>query len=247
MKNIIITGGFSGIGYATAQIFSNNGYKVHILDHKTPVSSQKDQNIIYYSCDVRDFESVQKSVLAIAKENAIHSLFVNAGVHFSGSIEETNLEDFENVLGVNLRGTYYVLKEVLPLMRKQNFGSVVLTGSDQSLIGKKKSFIYGATKSAIAQMTKSLALDYAPYQIRVNCVCPGAIQTPLYDQAIQNFAKKNQIQNTEELEKQVREKHPLGRIGTPKEVGELVYFLCSEKASFITGSIVSVDGGYVAQ
>ena len=132
-------------------------------------------------------------------------------------------------------------------MREQRHGSIVLMGSDQSLIGKKKSAIYGATKGAIGQLTKSTALDYAEYGIRVNCVCPGAIDTPLCEGAIKNFTTKYTTESVESLLQKVQEKHPLNRLGKPEEVANVILFVCSNEASFITGSLISIDGGYVAQ
>lgn len=132
-------------------------------------------------------------------------------------------------------------------MNSQKSGSIVLTGSDQSTIGKKHSFIYGATKGAIGQMTKSLALDCAPFNVRVNCVCPGAIKTDLYDGAVKNAAEKYFGGDIKPVEDGVKQKHPLGRIGTPEEVAKLVYFLCSDDAGFMTGGLIPVDGGYTCQ
>ena len=132
-------------------------------------------------------------------------------------------------------------------MRKNKRGAIVLVSSEQALVGKKNSAIYGATKAAIAQLAKSTALDYAKYGIRVNCVCPGTIDTPLYQKAINNYAKKTGL-SLHDIEQDEADQQPLGRVGQAQEVAELIYFLsCNDKAGFITGSIHLIDGGYTAQ
>lgn len=246
---IVITGGSRGIGAATAALFTERGDQVYVLDIKTPLFDLvKLTDVKHIDCDVSRFESVQSAIEKIKTEaGRIDCLFVNAGIHISATLEETTLEQFENVLGINFKGAFHTLKCVLPMMNSQKSGAIVLTGSDQSVIGKKHSFVYGATKGAIGQMTKSLALDCAPFNIRVNCVCPGAIKTDLYDNAVKNAADKYCNGDINSVEDGVKQKHPLGRVGTPEEVAKLVYFLCSDEASYMTGGLIPVDGGYTCQ
>jgi len=242
-KIAVVTGGASGIGLASAQRFSKEGAKTYVLDIQSPKNSAP--SITSLECDVSQFNSVKKAVdTVIKKEKRIDIAFANAGIHIYGNIEETSPEDFEKVLAVNLKGTFYLLKCVLPIMRKQNQGSVILMGSDQSLIGKSCSTAYGVTKGAIAQLTKSTAVDYGPFNIRVNCVCPGAIETPLYEKAVEIYATKYAKMSKQELVKGIPQKYPLRRIGKPEEVANTVAFLASDESSFMTGAIVSVDGGY---
>jgi NAD(P)-dependent dehydrogenase (short-subunit alcohol dehydrogenase family) len=132
-------------------------------------------------------------------------------------------------------------------MAKQKKGAIVITGSDQSVVGRAHSAIYGATKGAIAQLTKSAALAYAPYNVRVNCVCPASIETPFYKKAIEGVAQKYHDGNLKKLKELDAREHPLGRIGQPEEVANLVAYLCSDEASFITGSIQLIDGGLTAR
>lgn len=244
-KNIIITGGSSGIGADTAKRFARKGGKVFILDKNPP--DEEYQNITYIHCDVSNFESVRDSVqrvLEVAKE--IHILFANAGIHLFANIEETSIDEIDLVINVNLKGVLYALKTVLPIMKDQSYGSIVLMGSDQSLIGKEKSCVYGATKAAIAQIAKSTAIEYAKYNIRVNCVCPGTIDTPLMHAAVHRFF---QITGTpaEEVIKSLEKAQPINRIGRVEDVSKAVLFLSSDKSSFTTGATLSIDGGYTAQ
>ena len=242
-KIAIVTGASSGIGRATKIKLREQGVVVYNLDL---VNDHADYEF-YIHCDVSDFDSVEGAVDQVySKHQKLDLLFANAGIHFVGNIEETRIEDFEKVLSVNLKSVFYTLKAALPHMKKQRKGSIVLMGSDQSLVGKGRSSVYGLTKGAIAQLTKSTAIDYAPYNIRVNCVCPGTIETPLLDNAVQGFKR---IANLEEevIMESLKTAQPINRIAQPSEVANVVSFLLSEESSFMTGSLCSVDGGYVCQ
>ena len=242
-KIAVITGASSGIGKATRKLLIDKGAIVYNLDLFSEVSNDE----FYVYCDVSDFNSVKDSVKKICnKHDSIDLLFANAGLHKVGNIEETSLEDFEKVLSVNLKGVFYILKEILPIMKARGKGNIVLMGSDQSIVGKGKSSVYGLTKGAIGQLTKSTAIDYADYNIRVNCICPGTIDTPLLDKAIEGFSSltnltKDTILTTLELAQ------PIKRIAKPYEIANVVGFLLSDESSFITGSLFSADGGYTCQ
>ncbi len=129
---------------------------------------------------------------------------------------------------------------------KNEKGSIVLMGSDQSFVGKGCSSVYGLTKAAIGQLTKSTAIDYAAYGVRVNCVCPGTMNTPLFENAVESLSKKTNTPKNE-IHNQLYQAQPLQRIGRPEEIASAVLFLCSDEASFITGTLLPVDGGYTAQ
>ena len=131
-------------------------------------------------------------------------------------------------------------------MKQQQKGSIVLMGSDQVFIGKASSSVYGMTKGAIGQLTKSTAIDYAPFNIRVNCICPGTIDTPLLHKAVDHFSAKTGTAQ-DEVYKSLDGVQPMGRIGKPEEIAQSIVFLLSDESSFTTGSLFAVDGGYVCQ
>ena len=247
-KVFIVTGGSTGIGAATVKSLIESGASVFNLDLvKSPTLSDAEK-YQYIHCDVSKSESVSIAIKDVMKQSGgkLNGLFSNAGIHFFGTIEDTDLDTFRRVLDVNFSGTFYVLKEVIPILKKNGSGSIVLMGSDQSLIGKGASAIYGATKGAIGQLTKSLAIDYAEFGIRVNCVCPGTIETPLYHNAVDFYCKKTGADKNE-VYSGLANSQPIKRVGKPEEVSNLVLFLLSDQSSFMTGGLVSVDGGYVAQ
>jgi len=242
-KIAIITGASSGIGEATKLKLREKGAIVYNLD----LFNNDPNDEYFFQCDVRDYVSVSKAVMEVHnKHGKLDLLFANAGIHFVGNIEETSIENFEEVISVNLKSVFYSLKVVLPYMRMQENGNIVLMGSDQSIIGKGRSAVYGLTKGAIAQLTKSTAIDYAAYNIRVNCICPGTIQTPLLDKAIEGF-KKNTNLESDFILKSLETAQPINRIAHPNEIANVVCFLLSDDSSFMTGSLCSVDGGYTCQ
>ncbi|MFW8589807.1 SDR family NAD(P)-dependent oxidoreductase [Glaciecola sp. 2405UD65-10] len=238
-KTLVITGASSGIGLAIAKYFDTRNYNVFNLDIVPSTVGT------FIECSVTNQAQVNEEIARIGKAYGIDVLISNAGVHFSGNIENTNNDDFERVLNINVKGAYYATRAAIPFMRAQNSGSIIYIGSDQSLVAKQNSFIYGLTKHALASMAKSTALDYAKFNVRANIICPGTIETPLYHAAINRYCEKS----GEEIDKVHAEEalqQPLGRIGQAEDVAALAYFLASDEASFITGSSYPVDGGYTA-
>src|SRR5262249_39249863 len=149
-------------------------------------------------------------------------------------------------IAINIYGSFYSVKYVLPYMKAAGKGSIVLMGSDQTISGKGQSSVYGLTKGAIGQLTKSTAIDYAKYNIRVNCICPGTIDTPLLHRAVTRFSSLNN-EPYNNVMKALDAAQPWGRIGRAEEIATVVEFLLSDQNSFMTGSLVSSDGGYVCQ
>jgi NAD(P)-dependent dehydrogenase (short-subunit alcohol dehydrogenase family) len=241
MKKIcVVTGGSSGIGLSIVKLFEQNNYHVFNLD-LSPSSFGE-----FCHCDVTDVNQVTSIIDNITKHQAIDVLVSNAGIHFSANIENTSEADFDKVFNINVKGAYAAVKAVLPSMKTQNNGAIILMSSDQALVAKHNSFAYNLSKAALASMAKTTALDYAAFNIRANAVCPGTIETPLYHHAIDNYCQKSG-ENKTEIHQEEKKSQPLNRLGQPEEVAELVLFLASDKAKFITGSLQVIDGGYTAQ
>jgi len=239
-KTCIVTGGSSGIGLSIVQLFIENNYQVFNLD-----LAPSEQGI-YKSCDVTNVNQVEKIIQDISNEYPIDVLVSNAGIHFSGNIENTTEADFERVLNINVKGAYAAVKSVLPSMKKHQKGSIILIASDQALVAKYNSFAYNLSKAALASMAKTTALDYASFNIRANAVCPGTIETPLYHKAINNYCERSG-EDKAKVHQEEANLQPLARLGQPEEVAELVLFLASDKSTFITGSLQVIDGGYTVQ
>lgn len=241
----IVTGGSLGIGFAVCKLFSQNGYQVINLDIRD--FEEALPNAIWKPCDVSVVRNIEAAVNeVISSYQRIDALVCNAGIHVSATIEDTDEALLDKVLNLNVKGAYGAIKSCLPTMKEQGSGAIVVMGSDQSFIGKRNSFAYGVSKGALASMAKTTALDYAPYNIRVNAVCPGTIETPLFHNTIDNYVARSGADKNEVVAEEAAAQ-PIGRLGQPEDVAELTYFLCSNKASFITGSLYAVDGGYTAQ
>ncbi|GFD67535.1 short-chain dehydrogenase [Alteromonas sp. KUL106] len=241
----IVTGGSLGIGYAVCKVFSQNGYDVVNLDIRD--FEQPLLNSLWKPCDVSVVSNIELSIREVlAMYGRIDALVCNAGIHVSATIEETDEVLLDKVINLNIKGAYGAIKSCLPTMKAQGSGAIVVMGSDQSFVGKRNSFAYGLSKGALASVAKTTALDYASYNIRVNAVCPGTIETPLFHNAIDNYVARSGA-NKDEVVAEEAAAQPIGRLGQPEDVAELTYFLCSSKASFITGSLYAVDGGYTTQ
>jgi NAD(P)-dependent dehydrogenase (short-subunit alcohol dehydrogenase family) len=242
-KIAIVTGASAGIGKATKDLLEQKGVIVYNLDRNKP--DNRDDRFI--PCEMSKKEDVNAAIDKVFDtERKIDLLFANAGVHLFATLEETSYEQLESMVGINILGVYYLLKKVIPIMKQQNKGSVVLMGSDQVFIGKASSSVYGMTKAAIGQLAKSTAIDYAPYNIRVNCICPGTVNTPLLHRAVEQSVAKTGTA-ADEVYKSLDAVQPIGRVGKAEEIAHSVAFLLSDESSFTTGSLFAVDGGYTCQ
>ena len=249
-KGVIVTGGASGIGKATAERFLEEGAKVAILDVSKKNAEvalkelkKKGFTPLILTGDVAKSSDVKKMVsTAKAKLGRIDVLFNNAGILVEGSVEDVTEKDWDRIMAVNVKGVFLMSKEVVPIMLRQRKGAIVNNASCSGLVGDRNAVAYNTSKGAVVLMTKCMALDYAKKNIRVNCVCPGEIDTPMFRQEAR--ARKMPV---EEYRKELCDYHPIGRLGVPSEVANAVLFLASDQASFITGAAFSVDGGYTCQ
>ena len=239
-KTIVITGGSSGIGLAICERFVDAGYLVFNLDIQASSVGH------FIQVDVTDSHAVHHAIANIADQHSISTLICNAGKHLSANIEHTDEATLDGMLALNVKGAYHAIQATLPSMKAAKSGSIILVASEQALVGKAKSFAYNLTKHALASMAKTTALDYAVYNIRANALCPGTIDTPLYQQAIANYVARSGA-NAKDIHALEAQSQPLGRIGLPEEVAAYALFLASDEASFVTGALQVMDGGYAAQ
>ncbi|WP_257324892.1 SDR family NAD(P)-dependent oxidoreductase [Pseudoalteromonas rhizosphaerae] len=240
-KVAIVTGGSKGIGLAVVKRFLNNGYQVHNLDLEPADLGT------WHHCDVSDVSAVKTVIAKIASNGkCIDVLVSNAGRHLSATIEDTDEATFDSLFALNVKGAYAAIQSVLPSMKAQQNGVIILIASDQAIIAKNNSFAYNLTKHALASMAKTTALDYAKFNIRTNAVCPGTIETPLFHNAIDAYCARSGADKATIVAEEGA-LQPLGRLGQADEVAALVTFLASDDASFITGSLQTIDGGYTAQ
>ncbi len=252
MKVSFITGGATGIGRAAVEKLIHAGIAVAFFDNNLKESDKLTSNysseqILFIEGDVNEIGDLDQAVkLTIQKFGRIDSVFANAGIHRANSIFNITEDEWDLVLDTNLKSLVFTVKACIPFIAEQNKGSVVLMGSDQSLIGKTNNLAYGASKGAIAQITKSLALDLAEKNINVNTICPGTILTPLTEKNIERWANEEFGGNVIEATKAESERFPVKRLGTPEEVADLVHFLSFYASTFLTGTIIPIDGGVTA-
>jgi len=252
MKVSFITGGATGIGRASVEKLIQEGITVAFFDNNREeseklITNYTNKQILFIEGDVNKLDDLDRAVkLTIQKFGRIDSVFANAGIHRSNSIFNITEEEWDLVLNTNLKSLVFTVKSCIPHIANQSKGSVVLMGSDQSIIGKTNNLAYGASKGAIAQVTKSLALDLAEKNINVNTICPGTIITPLTKKNIKRWADEVFNGDVDEATKAESERFPVKRLGAPEEVADLVYFLAFQAGTFLTGTIISIDGGVTA-
>jgi NAD(P)-dependent dehydrogenase (short-subunit alcohol dehydrogenase family) len=245
-KVALVTGGASGIGRATALTFAREGAKLVIADmneeggqQTVHMLTEQGGEAIFVRTDVSKAVEVQALISTVVETyGRLDCAHNNAGISGGGRARTAEYAEdtWHQVIAVNLTGVWFCMKYEIPQMLSQGSGAIVNTASVAGLIGGRGLAAYVASKHGVVGLTKTAALEYAQQGIRVNCVCPGVIQTPMTERALSDPALKAQITA-----------RPIGRVGTPEEVAEAVVWLCSDAASFVTGHTMTVDGGYVAQ
>ena len=238
-KVAVITGGASGIGEATAAEFSARGARIAILD-RAAVKSRSGRKDLFLACDVSSTFAVETAAARVSSELGPVSFLVNcAGIQRYGTGTTTSEEVWDEVMAVNLKSMFLTFRAFFPLMKDAG-GAVVNVSSVQAVGALPNSVAYVTSKHAIAGLTRALAIDHGVDRIRVNCVCPGSVDTPMLQASIKNS------DGLEALLRDIGQLHALGRIARPEEVAKVIAFLCSDDASFITGGIYMVDGGMTA-
>jgi NAD(P)-dependent dehydrogenase (short-subunit alcohol dehydrogenase family) len=245
----IVTGGASGIGLATAQRLGREGLSVAIVDRGDPEDAARSVRAAggeawAIKADVADEAQVAAMVEEVLERAQRLDALVNAagiGSPRPVTIDQASTAEWQELCAVNLTGTFLGCRAVIPAMRRGGGGTIVNVASELGLVGAPRSAMYGATKGAIVQLTRAVAVDHAIDRIRVNCVCPGPVDTPLLRRGLERAADpeaklRSEIAST-----------LLGRLGRPEEIASVIQFLVSDEASFMTGSIVVADGGVTAR
>lgn len=241
-KVAIVTGGASGIGLATAEAFIDKGAKVVIADYNEQAGKAKEKelqgkggDVLFVQVNVADEQSVERLVSETVKKYGKLDIIVNnAGVGILAATHELSFEDYNKVITVNQNGVFFGSKYAIREMLKTGGGSIVNTASILGHVGEAGAFAYNASKGAVNLMTKSLALEYADKNIRVNAICPGYVESGMVNkEALGDFYDG------------LVARHPIGRLGRPEEIAHAIVFLCEN--DFTTGTSLLVDGGYTAQ
>ena len=248
-KVAIITGAGSGIGRASAIKFAQEGAKVVAVDIQKDGCDETVRSILAdggaataLHADVTDTAAVRRMVrTAVESYGRLDILFNNAGISIRGTILELDEEDYDRLFAVNVKAVFLGCKEAIPVMKSQGGGVILNTASQLAIVGIEESVVYPATKGAVIQLTRCLALDHGRDGIRVNSLCPGPIDTPL------SRLNREQSGDPEATLRSRLSNIPMGRLGMPQEMANVAAFLCSDEASFVTGATVLADGGWTTR
>jgi 2-keto-3-deoxy-L-fuconate dehydrogenase len=247
-KRAVVTGGASGIGRAIALTFGARGAAVHVLDMDADGAATVTKEIIdgggtanSHSCDVSDWGNVERTFSEIQGHGSVDCLLNNAGIAFVGNIEETKEDDFDRVYRVNVKGVYNCMRACIGAMKERGGGVIVNMASVAASVGIADRFAYSMSKGAVLAMTYAAAKDYAAHKIRVVSISPARVHTPFVD----GFLRDNYPGQEDEMFAKLSASQPIGRMGTPEEVAGLAAYLCSDEASFATGTDYPIDGGFL--
>ncbi|MGH3520264.1 MAG: SDR family NAD(P)-dependent oxidoreductase [Haloechinothrix sp.] len=247
----LITGAGSGIGRAAAELFAAEGAGVAVVDLRGEAAEETVAKItaaggraLAIAADVTSAEQIEGAVgRAVAEFGRLDLLYNNAGIDSRGSVAEAQEYDWDRCFAVNVKGTFLCSKAAVGHLRSAGGGAIVNQGSVAGLVAVPNFAAYCAAKGAVVSLTRSMAIDLAPQRIRVNAICPGTVFTPLMEPMLR-------ARGDGDLEAGLAKtlvKYPIGRLGTPEEIAKVALFLCSDESSFMTGSIVTADGGMTAQ
>ena len=247
-KTVFITGGATGIGQACVQKFHTMGWNTAFMDINTQAghaTADSLPGVRFYPGDIKNKEQIAGAIeQTLAAFGGLDSVIANAGIHRCNTLLDISDEELDLMIRTNIIGTVNTLRLAVPHLK--HGGSIVINASDQCYVGKPNSFAYGLTKGAIGQIARSLAIDLGPRGIRANAVCAGTIKTPLTENLFQKFADITHNGDASAYWEAEAKRYPLCRVGEAGEVAELIHFLASDAASFMTGGLYLIDGGLVA-
>ncbi len=240
-KTAIITGGASGIGLACARLFTREGARVAIFgrrqDRLDQARKQIGDSVLAVQGDITHEQDIQRLVDTTLKElGQVDILINNAGTFTGGPLHETDAEAWDRVFNINMTGVFQLTRRVLPSMVEQGSGSIIHISSILGIVAMPQTAAYNASKGALNQFSKSIAVEYGAQGIRSNALCPGMIETEMTEELRSDTA----------LMAEFLKGYPLGRFGQPEEVAQACLFLASDESAFITGTTLPIDGGYTA-
>ena len=247
-KLAVVTGAGSGIGRAVALRFASSGACVRLLDIDEKAAQEVVSEILAvggsakaYVCDVSQQQSVNSTFNEISQDGHVHILVNNAGISHVGNLESTSEQDFDRVFSVNVKGIYNCMRASLAHMKANGGGTILNMASIAGTAGLADRFPYSMSKGAVVAMTYSVAKDYLMHNIRCNCISPARVHTPFVD----GFLRRNYPGKEQEMFQKLEKSQPIGRMAQPEEIAALALYLCSDEASFITGSDYPIDGGFL--
>lgn len=238
MKTVLVTGGSRGIGKSIVQKFADNGYNVILNYSKSEEAayklSEKYNNVKIFKADISNKKQVQEMIdYATSEFKKIDILINNAGISSTGLLQDLSEEELNRIFSVNVNGTFFCTQSVLPQMIARHEGKIINISSVWGLVGASNEVAYSASKAAIIGFTKALAKEVGPSNIRVNCIAPGIVMTDMVsDYTVEEFDD-------------IRSQIPLERIGSTEDISNLAYFLASDDADYITGQVISPNGGWI--
>jgi len=247
-KVAFVTGAASGIGEQIARSFVRQGATVLLADVDEAAGHRLNDELgplaPFRRVDVTQSEDLRAALEQTAERFGALDILVNcAGIGLVGNVEETSQEDFDRLQAVNVKGVYLGCRHAVPIMASQGRGCIINIGSVAGLVGIERRFAYSATKGAVIAMTRQLAIDYVSRGIRANCICPGTVHTPFVDAYLRRF----HADEIEETLARLHARQPLGRMGRPEEIAYMAVYLAADESEFVTGAVLTIDGGLTAR